>query len=215
MRVFLVDDHELFRSALRMMLEGFAGVEVVGEAPSAREALRDLEACAPDVALIDITMPGSNGLALIRELRRLRSPGARLVLTMHSSADFVTEAFDAGASGYALKDDSPSMLLDAMRAVVGGNRYLSSRLPEAATATLQGDQKDGAASHQLSPREHELFDLLVRGYRNREIARQLFISVKTVETHRTHIFKKLGVHSLADLVRVAAQRGLLPSATPR
>ena len=207
MRVFLVDDHELFRTALRMMLEAIPDVEVVGEAPSAREALHVLETCAPDVALIDITLPGSNGLALVRELRRMRVPAARLVLTMHSSADYVSEAFAAGAHGYALKDDSPSMLVDALRAVAGGGRYVSPRLPDEVTATLRSDG-DGPAG-RLSPREQELFDLLVRGYRNREIARQLFISVKTVETHRTHIFKKLGVHSLADLVRVAAQRGML------
>ena len=214
MRVFIVDDHELFRSMLRITLGSIAGFAVVGEADSARAALHALAGLTADVVLVDVTMPGSNGLALIRELRRLQVPSARLVLTMHASADVVAEAFASGAHGYALKDDSPEMVIEAIRVVGAGGRYVSPRLPLIARQSVDGSA-DGASSGKLSPREQELFDLLARGYSNREIAKVLFISVKTVETHRNHIFKKLGVHSLADLVRFAAERGRLPASDPR
>lgn len=212
-RTFIVEDHELIRASLRFLLEKDGHFVVVGEATTAREALRGIEQLAPDIALIDLTLPGASGLTVIRELRRMRSRCRRLVLTMHESVDFVLDALAAGAHGYALKDDSPAMLFAAIRIVSDGQRYLSARLSPAVIAAI--DETDlvkrrRAAHHALSPRETEVFDLLIRGYDNRQIASELNVSIKTVESHRTHIFGKFKVHSLAALVRAAARRGLLP-----
>jgi len=212
-RLVLVDDHLLFRAALRVLLSNEAGFEIAGEAADAREAYRVIESVKPDVVLLDITLPGVNGVSITRELTR-RDPRCKiLVLSQHSSEDFVAQALSAGAIGYALKHQTPREIVDAIRAVGHGDHYLCPRLQRGAIEELlrlkqRGRGADGPCD-ALSVREREIFDLLVRGYSNGDIGAQLCISVKTVETHRAHVLKKLGAHSMVDLLRFAARHGLL------
>lgn len=208
-RVCTVDDHGLVRDGIRAILDATSDCRVVGEAASAREAYQLLEEQACDVVLMDMTLHGSNGAAAVRELRRRGFGQPVLVLSVHAERDHVAEALLAGASGYALKEDRADELVRAIRVVAGGGRYLASRLSHLSTAATAAVDADPLL--KLSPREREIFDLLVRGGTNETIARELFISVRTVETHRTHILRKLDVHSLTDLVRFAVRKGLLSS----
>jgi two-component system response regulator NreC len=210
-RIFILDDHELFRTALRLLLTAHAGLEVVGDAASAREALDKLARCACDVLLVDVTLEDTNGIAFARELKRLRRDEAILFLSMHAEPDVVTDAFSAGATGYALKSQSERELVDAIGVVARRERYLAPQLSPrlAARGDVSAAHSQGGLLGLLSPREREIFDLLIRGVGNDAIAQRLFISVKTVETHRTRIMRKLGVHSLGELIRLAARRGLL------
>jgi DNA-binding NarL/FixJ family response regulator len=213
MRIVLVDDHALFRASLKTLLAAEPGLEVIGEAGDAREAYRVVESLKPDLVLLDIGLPGVNGVSTTRELTR-RDPRCRiLVLTQHSSEDFVAQALSAGALGYALKHQTPREIVDAIHAVGRGDRYLSPRLQRGAVDELlrlkQRARGGEGPTDALSVREREIFDLLVRGYSNGDIAAQLCISVKTVETHRAHVLKKLGAHSMVELLRFAARHGLL------
>ncbi|HEX6836219.1 MAG TPA: response regulator transcription factor, partial [Polyangia bacterium] len=173
-------------------------------------ALELAEHTAFDEIVLDITLPGSNGLALLRELKRLRIRQPALILTMHQHADMVTDAFAAGAVGYALKHQSELEIVEAIRSVARRETYLAPSLPP----ELLPDG-DGAPPHPvgvlsvLSSREREIFDLIVRGHSNADIAARLFISVKTVETHRTRIMRKLDVHNVGELIRLAARHGFL------
>lgn len=209
-RLLLVDDHRLFRDGLRAIFAAHNDLAVVGEASDYRTALEVLEHTECDLAVIDITLPGSNGIALLREMRRRRMRPAALVLTMHQQGDMVSDAFAAGAVGYALKHQSESELLEAIRTAARRERYLA---PQLSPQLLPGG--DGHAPQTagvlnlLSSREREIFDLIVRGHSNADIAGQLFISVKTVETHRTRIMRKLDVHNVGELIRLAARHGFL------
>lgn len=207
-RLILVDDHQLFRDGLRALLTRHRDLDVVAEAGDAREALERCERVEHDVALVDVTLPGPNGIALVRELRRRGHRRPVLVLTMYDQADIVIDAFSAGANGYALKAQSEAELLEAVRVTAAGGRYAAPQVAAALQAVPDGASPGGVLA-ALSPREREVFDLLVRGLSNAEISRQLFISVKTVETHRTRILHKLDVHSIGALVRLAARHGLI------
>jgi DNA-binding NarL/FixJ family response regulator len=206
-RVILVDDHELFREGLRALLSNRPGLSVVAAANDAREALRVVAETPCDVVVVDVTLPGSSGIALCRDLKRDNERRPVLILTSDLHPDIVADAFDAGAEGYAVKSQSPQELVEALRAVVAGEQYLAPSLRHLVRGE-NGRGRSGVLSG-LSPREREIFTLLVRGQSNAEIGRALFISVKTVETHRTHIMKKLDVHSISDLVRLAARHGHL------
>jgi two-component system, NarL family, response regulator NreC len=206
-RIILVDDHQLFRAGLRSLLAVEPAFEVVAEAGDAREACTQIAAVDHDLVVVDVTLPGSNGIALIRELERREKRRPVLVLTMHQHADFVIDAFAAGANGYALKLQSEAEIFEAIRTTAGGGRYVAPVLAEMVRGSEQSPQRSLLGS--LSAREREIFDLLVRGYTNAEVAKQLFISIKTVETHRTRILRKLDVHNIGDLVRLAARHGLI------
>lgn len=208
-RLVIVDDHRLFRDGLRTILSSHGEFAVVGEAEDARAGLLLADGGAWDLMIVDITLPGRNGLALIRELRRAGHKRPLLVLTMHQHADMVADAFDAGADGYALKHQSAAELIEALHTLSAGGRYVAPELEAAMTAASPG--RDRGVLGALSAREREIFDLLVRGGSNAAIAAQLFISVKTVDTHRTRIMKKLGAHSIGELIRLAARHGLLPA----
>ena len=205
-RLFLVDDHDLFCAGLRALLAAHSELTVIGEAHDQRSALAALSP-EIDVFVIDVRLPGSNGIALVRELRRRGIATPILMLTMCDEREFVLDAFSAGANGYVLKTADAADLLAAVRCVVGGRRYLSPRL-QPLRDELDGGNANGVLG-SLSAREREIFDLLVNGSNNKAIAKQLFISVKTVETHRTRIFKKLSVNSLGELIRLAARHHLL------
>jgi DNA-binding NarL/FixJ family response regulator len=206
--IFVVDDHRLFRDALRAMLEANGEVAIVGEAGDAREALARLGQQPCEVVLVDVSLPGSNGVALVRELKRCDRQRRVVVLTMHQHPDIVADAFAAGADGYALKHQSREELVAAIRIVAGGDRYVA---PAVAAALPLGTArpKPRGALGALSAREREVFDLLVRGFANADVSRQLCISIKTVETHRARIMRKLDVHNIGELIRLAARQGLL------
>jgi two-component system NarL family response regulator len=205
-RVVLVDDHPLFCEALTALLADDLELMVMGAAHEARAAYDLIERMDPDVVTVDLGLPGTNGVAVVREILR-RQPRRRvLMLTMHDGAWFVAQAFDAGVLGYALKSQQALEIREAVETVAAGRRYLAPAL----RAQAAGD--DGRLA-LLTVRELEIFDMLVRGLDNVGVARELSISVKTVETHRTHIMKKLHMHSLAEMTRFAMQRQLVSSAT--
>ena len=210
MRLMLVEDHAVFRTALR---ELFAtrepSFEMVAEAATAQDAWRLADQHHPDITIMDLFLRGESGISATRELCR-RQRGARvLILTAVDNPCFVREAFAAGARGYALKEQSAEEIFGAVRVVASGARYLPPRFdPELMVEGRQDAQSEGLFG-QLSAREREIFDLVVAGHGNQRIAAELFISVKTVETHRARINRKLGVHSGVELVRFAALNGRL------
>jgi DNA-binding NarL/FixJ family response regulator len=212
-RLALVDDHRLFRAALREILSKEPGLEIAGEAADAREAYQVVEDVKPDVAVVDISLRGVNGITVTRELVRREARCKVLILSMHSGEDFVAQALAAGASGYALKDQAPSELVEAIHAVASGRSYLCSMISKFVVDDFlrlrRGQGMPGGPTDVLSIREREVFGLLVRGYSNEKIAGELCISVKTVETHRAHILKKLNVHSMVELLRFAARHDLI------
>jgi DNA-binding NarL/FixJ family response regulator len=211
-KIALVDDHHVFRTGLRSIIAGVGDFSVVGEAPDARKAYPMVASTKPDVVILDLMLPDGDGIAVARELRR-RTPETRiLILTIQNSELLVSRALAAGASGFALKSDEPDQILRGIEEVAGGNRYVSSAFgPRAAELIAQAqeatDSNDPLAS--LSRREREVCDLVLRGLSNQAVAEALCISIKTVETHRSRINQKLGVHSTGQLIRLAAMQGLL------
>jgi two-component system response regulator NreC len=207
-RILVVDDHPLFRDGLRALLDTQEGINVAGVAEDGRSACAAARTVQPDVIILDVGLPGASGITALEELKAAAPKAKVLMLTMHSAHEFVLQAFAAGASGYALKDQPPLEIVEAIRAVTAGGRYLAPRLPRALLDVRSGPLR-GSVLDSLSPREREIFDLVARGFSSQGIASQLFISVKTVETHRAHINRKLGFHSTVDLIRFAARHSLI------
>jgi two-component system nitrate/nitrite response regulator NarL len=205
LRLVLIDDHLLFREGLRGLISTEPDLAVVAEGADAREVYPLIDAEAPDIAIVDISLRGSSGIAATQEIVRRRPDCKVLILTMHANEDYAAQAFAAGASGYALKDQGMSELLEAIRVVARGGRYVAPSLP---ARVLEGERTVHPLG-ALSPREREVFDLIVQRQSNRDISNYLCISIKTVETHRASINRKLGAHSTADLVRLAARLGLI------
>ena len=206
-RLLLLEDHPLFRGGIRAILDADAEFQVVGEAADARAALSLVEKKRPDVVVADVSLPEMSGIDFAREALR-RSPETRvLVLTMHARPELAAAAFEAGARGYALKTELPPAIIDAIRVVARGERYLSPSLPRSVLSPSASEDPLGA----LTVRERAVFSLVVGGLSNESVARELKISIKTVQTHRSKINEKLGVHSTGELVRFAALRGLIPS----
>lgn len=205
-RVLIVDDHELFRDGLKSLL-GSRGIDVVGEAPDGRQGLRLARRLEPDVAILDIGLPGLNGLDTLARLGR-ECPKARgIVLTMHAEDAYVIEALRAGARGYVLKSQAFADLAGAIGTVMEGSVYLSPGISSALVRASVGGAEP--AAEPLSPREREVLQLVAEGRTNKEIGHLLSISVKTVETHRGAIMRKLDLHDTASLVRYAIRRGLI------
>ncbi len=194
----------MLRAGLRLLLEREEGLEPVGEAATAEDAVRALPRLMPDVVVIDIEMPGMGGIEGAARIRE-RAPGARvLVLSMHDQARDVRRAFDAGADGYLLKSAADEDLVRAIRAVASGERYVHPSLG----AALAAPASDGPLA-ELSEREREVLRLLALGHTNQEIAERLVVSVRTVESHRAHVMTKLRVTTRAGLVRAALDAGLM------
>lgn len=216
-RILLVDDHTLLREGLKLIIAPEPDLAVVGAAACAREALALLQRLDVDLAVVDVTMPGASGISVVRELRRRRGASS-LVLSMHADIALVADAFIAGAAGYVLKSDAPDLLLTAMRAAARGLRFLSPGIDDVAVRRLvlaSGQAGVVGPLDALTTREREVFALIVSDFSTAEIARELDISAKTVESHREHLFRKLDVHSICELVRFAARHGLLePSSAP-
>ena len=206
-RVLLVDDHAVLRGGLRLLLDAEADIEVVGEAATAQEALRALARTAPDIVLLDVSMPGMGGLEGAERIRE-RQPATRIVvLSTHDSPDDVRNAFLAGADGYVVTTAADDELVRAIRTVGRGGRYLH----PSASAERAGRRDASGPVEALSPREREVLRLLALGHTNHEVATQLVVSVRTVESHRAHVMGKLNATTRAELVRAALDAGLLTS----
>ena len=209
-RVLIVDDHAVVRSGLRLIIDAATGMEAVGEAGKVRDAILEARSVKPDLVLMDINMPDETGIEGVPKLLREHPEVKVLVLSMQDDPRYVREAFAAGAHGYVLKEAADSELVTAIRDVAAGGRYvhpeLGARLIDAAR-----EEQQRADADPLSEREHEVLALLAHGFTNQQIAKQLFISVRTAETHRAHVMQKLRLSSRAELVSYALANGLLES----
>ncbi len=206
MRIVLADDHALFRQSLSALLHSQEGIEVAGEAGDGHEALRLIESIRPDVAILDISMPGPGGLEIAQVLQEQRLPVKVLLLTMLTGPDLLQQAMEAGANGFLLKENTFDELMTALKTVGKGETYVS---PAVASRLSAGGVTGNANKSRLTPRELEILKSISLGLSNKKIAKILHISIKTVDTHRTHIMQKLNIHTTADLVRYAAAHGLI------
>jgi DNA-binding NarL/FixJ family response regulator len=214
LRILIADDHALVRRGARVSLETRHGWRVVAEARNGREAIEMAKELRPDVAVVDIGMPELDGVEVARQIRDAVPDTKVLMLTMHESDQMVRNALDAGAHGYILKSDLTESLPRAVKAVSVGRRFLTAKVSD---IVLGGFLKTGAqhqqgrqASRRSTPREIEIIRLLAEGKSNKEIAALLGIAVRTVETHRSNIMRKLGLHSLANLIHYAMRSGIVP-----
>jgi DNA-binding NarL/FixJ family response regulator len=208
LRVLIVDDHAVVRSGLRLLLDSETDIEVVGEAGTARDAVLEARSVKPDLVLMDVTMPGGSGLDVVSTLLHENENVKVLILSMQDDPRYVREAFSAGASGYVLKEAADTEVVVAIREVARGGRYVHPELG-ARLVAAETEQLRRAEENPLSEREQEVLRLLALGHTNQEIAKKLFISVRTAETHRAHIMQKLRLDSRAELVRYALSQGLL------
>jgi DNA-binding NarL/FixJ family response regulator len=212
-RILLVDDHPVVRQGLRALLEGEENFQVIGEAGDGLAAIEAVERLDPDVLVVDLMIPNLNGLEVTRRVNR-GSPRTRvIVLSMYSNEAYVVEAFKNGASGFVLKDSSAEELVRSINEVAGGHRYLSPPLSERAIEIyIQEKTRTGSLDpyDTLTGREREILHLASEGNSNAQIAEMLFISPRTVESHRANLMRKLALHTQADLIRYAIKRGILP-----
>jgi DNA-binding NarL/FixJ family response regulator len=212
MKIVLVDDHTLFRVGVRHVLATPPGFEVIGEASTARGAFRLIDAMVPDLVLMDIALPGMDGVLATREIGR-RAPRARvLIVSAHDQVNDVLDALDAGAAGYALKSDGPETLVEAIQAVSKGHRYVAPTLAPRLAAFEARRRNASDVLGILSPREREVFRLASECVIARDMAKELCIARKTVDSHLNRINRKLGLRNMAELVRLAANLGMLHSA---
>jgi two-component system response regulator NreC len=215
-RVLIVDDHAVVRAGIRSLLAREPDIEPVGEAGTARAAVFESRSTKPDVIVLDVVMPDGSGLDVIPALLHERPEAKILVLSMQDDPRYVRQAFEVGATGYVLKEAADLEVVTAVREVARGGSYVH---PELGARMIAADSAAArkAESDPLSEREREVLRLLALGNTNQEIAQQLYISVRTAETHRAHIMQKLGLSSRAELVRYALGQGLLeaPERTTR
>ncbi len=209
-RILIADDHGVLRAGLRALLKAEPKLEVVGEAADGEEALRLAGALRPDIVLMDISMPDCGGIEATRRLRALLPNVRVLILTVHDDKSMVQEAIQAGAAGYILKRAAESELVNAIQAVSRGDMYVHLPMTRALQAEASAlPAASEVAAETLTPREVEVLRLIARGHTNRQIANLLTLSVRTVESHRANLMDKLDLHSRVELVRYAAQHGLL------
>ena len=207
-RVLVADDHAVVRSGLRRVLDAEDDIETVGEAANADRAIFEAMELKPDVVLMDVTMPGKSGVDALPALLQSVPDARVLMLSMHDDPAYVRAAFEAGASGYVLKEAADSDVVAAVRAVASGERYVHPTLG-AKLIAAEAEERRRADAVPLSEREREVLRLLALGHTNQEIATMLYISVRTAETHRAHIMQKLRLSSRAQLVRYALDSGLI------
>jgi DNA-binding NarL/FixJ family response regulator len=211
-RILIVDDHTLLRAGLRALLLQDVGFEVVGEAENGRDAIRAVSQLTPDLVLMDLTMPGMNGIEAITEIKR-RYPEVRvLVMTLHTAEDYIHASLKAGADGYILKDATHEEFRIAMRSVLLGKTYLSMDVSaKVVTGYLGGGKNSGSSSiyDSLTHREREVLKLVAEGKTNKIMADYLHLSVKTVEKHRSNLMSKIDVHNASGLTAFAIEKGLL------
>jgi DNA-binding NarL/FixJ family response regulator len=208
-KVLLADDHGIVRAGLRRIIEDSGDMQVIAEAADGREALRAVENQVPDAAVIDISMPGLDGLEVIDRLHLSHPQLPILVLTMHEESQYVVRAVQAGAMGYITKQSAPEQLVSAIRRIIGGSRYLTDQAAEALALRVARGNKGRTRLDTLSMRELQVLRRLAMGHTNREIADMYGISIKTVDTYRLRLLKKLELRNNAELSRFALQNRLI------
>jgi len=208
-RVLLAEDHHLVRAGLRALLDPVPDIEVVGEAGDGREALALLKTRRADVAILDISMPGMNGLEAAVRMADDAPSTKVVILTMHSNEEYVLRALRAGVAGFLLKDAGTAELEGAIRAVVRGETYLSPGVSKKVVEGYLGRSGNVHPLDSLTPRQREVLQLIAEGYSTKQIAGLLGVGVKTIETHRTQLMDRLGIHEIAGLVRYAVRVGLV------
>ncbi len=213
-RILIAEDHTIVRKGLCSILKNEKDIDVVGEAENGKEAIKQVEELIPDIVVMDISMPLLNGLEATLQIKK-RFPEVKvLILTMHTSEEYVSEILKAGASGYIVKKAAPEELVSAIHAVSQGNSFLSPSVSKSVIKKflqVAGAEAGLEKSSLLTEREREVLQLIAEGYSTRKIADLLFISVKTVEAHRSHIMEKLDLHNIADLTRYAIRTGIISS----
>jgi DNA-binding NarL/FixJ family response regulator len=211
-RILLADDHDLVRAGFRSLVQSFPGVEVVGEAGDGRAAIRQIETHRPHVVLMDIMMPGLNGLEatarIVKEFPKVRV----IILSMNAAEEYVLKAMRVGAAGYLLKDGNPAELEQAIRAVARGETFLTSKVSQHVVSGYV-QRIAPTDTDKLTSRQREILQLIAEGSTTKEIAKKLDISVKTVETHRMQLMERLDIHDIAGLVRYALRVGLIEQGT--
>ncbi len=210
LRLLLVDDHKIIREGLQTLMVRYPDMTVVGEAADGSEAVRLAAELSPDIVIIDITMPGLNGIDATRQIRANDPRIGVVALSMHADRRFVIETLKAGASGYLLKDCAFEEIATAVRTVASGGTYLSARITDFVVREYVSSQKVDTGSKTLTPREREVLQLVAEGQSTKDIAYKLKVSVKTVETHRQQLMEKLQIHSVAELTKYAIREGITP-----
>jgi DNA-binding NarL/FixJ family response regulator len=208
-RILIVEDHTLLRAGLRALLSQDPEIEVIGDAADGRDAMRKIASVSPHLVLMDLTMPGSNGIETIVEIKK-RHPNVKvLVLTLHKTEEYVHESLKAGADGYILKDASHDELRVAIRSVLNGKTYLSPDISDKViTRYLGGQSKQSSVWETVTQRERQVLKLVAEGHSNKYIAEYLSLSVKTVEKHRSNLMRKLDLHNASALTAFAIEKGL-------
>ncbi len=207
-RVLIADDHAILRQGLRRILEEEADMEVVGEAATGSEAVALTEELNPDIVIMDISMPDQNGIEATRKISTTGTSKV-LVLTVHPERQVIASAVTAGASGYLLKDSLDTELLSALRTIRKGGSVFSSDITRILADVAQGFENSQRSIESLTPREREVFYLLADGKSSSDVAKTLFVSPKTIHTHRQHIMDKLGMKTIGELIRYAIREGLV------
>ena len=213
LKILIADDHDIVRTGMKALMEDQPGWQVVAEGGTGRQAVDKARATAPDVCVLDVTMPELNGLEAARQIKKLLPNVEILILTVHESEQIASEVLKVGARGYILKSDAGRELVAAVKSVAAHKNYFTSRIAQMVSDTTlkegaQAIEADDIGS-RLTPREKEIVQLLAEGKSNKEAASALNISVKTVETHRTNIMRKLRFHSVGELVRYAVQNNIV------
>ena len=209
--VFLADDHAVVRDGLRFLLEAQQDIQVIGDAANGREAVRQITELCPDVVVMDIAMPELNGIEAARQVHELCPSTQVVMLSMHSTAEYVFRALHAGARGYLLKESAGVEVVNAVRAVCAGNRYLSHKISDQVMDEYLRQRETVEAENplsRLSPREREILQLVAEGKSSAEIGAMLSLSPKTIETYRSRLMEKLGLGDLASLIKFAILHGL-------
>jgi len=212
--IVIIDDHPLFREGLKSIIARARQFDVVGEAGDARKGLEDVKKYNPDLVIVDISLPDKSGIELARAIRS-RFPGTRIIIvSMHSKIDYIVEAFQAGATGYIVKESASDRLILGLETVLNGEYFLDSSISHAVVEKLlkeplKDTRVEDADYGSLTPREQEVMRLLAEGFAVKEIAEKLYISPKTVENHRSNLMRKLGLRNAIELARYAARLGLI------
>jgi len=211
-RLLIADDHKIFRQGIKKLLEEEQDLQVVGEAADGREVVKKATELKPDIILMDIAMANLNGLEATKQIKKVLPESKIIMLTMHKNEEYVLQSFQAGASGYILKEGAVEELVSAIRSIHADKSFLSPTVSKTLVDAYLRKMETGKTETPfdlLTDREREVLQLIAEGFTNREVAKQLFISVKTVEAHRAHIMQKLNIHDIAKLVKYAIQKGLV------
>lgn len=212
-KVLLVDDHSIIRQGLKTMLENSSAIHIIGEAENGIEALEKIKELSPDVVLSDITMPRMNGLELIRQVEKEKINAKIIILSIHEDEDYIVDVISNGAYGYLLKNCNKNELLSAIEGVAIGKKYYSSNVSIALANHYKeiSERASNLKETKISEREYEVLKLIIQGLSNKEIADKLYVSTRTIDSHRYNIMKKLNAKNLAELIQRAAKLGLTSS----